>query len=298
MRWVYRISTISLSLVMAGCLGGYQGGSPGSGTPGTPGTTVTTPGTGPNAQALFINNVQPFISTECAMCHATDQQSAGPKFLGSSGAYYGQLVNDSRFVNNDPQKSYLITHKHLTGPGMGADPSPAQVMAIVQWITQENMEHTLPAPPASAMAPLDELAKFAACMNIDDYTSSGMADIWRQNVNGNLGNCSSCHQNGEHDVMLSVTPQTNFDSLKDLRHLLRLATADINMDGSLKDIIGAQRFYMAGSGQGTHPTFPPNGTYNVQGSVDTFFQDTYNRYKAGNCGTATPDGGVPPDGGI
>lgn len=299
MRWVIRFSTIPLSLMMVGCLGGYQPGSPGSmnpGTPGSPGGTTTTPGTGPNAEALFLNNVQPFISTECAACHATDAQSAGPKFLGSTGAYYGQLVNDPRMVNSDPMMSYLITHKHLQGSGMGTDPSPVQVQSIVAWLTQENMERSLPKPPPGGMIPYDALKAFAACMTLDDYNSSGMNNIWRTNVNTGQGNCSSCHQNGEHNVMLSVTSDNNFKGLQsDVRHWLKLASADLGPDGTCNDITASKRFYMAGSGQDTHPRFT---TTTVQTAVDTFFQDTYTRWKAGNCAGATPDGGAPADGGL
>jgi hypothetical protein len=295
MRWVTLFSTTSLSLLMAGCLGGYQPGQNGNMTPGTDGSTIVTPGTPPNAEALFLNNVQPFISTECASCHATDGLSSGPKFLGSTGAYYGQLVNDPRMVNSDPMKSYLITHQHMLGSGMGTNPSPVQVQAIVDWITQENKERSLPMPPPGGMVPYDALAQFAACMTLTDYNSSGMNNIWKQNVNGNLGNCSSCHQNGEHQVMLSVTSDNNFKALQsDVRHWLKLASADLTTDGTCSDITASQRFYMVGTGQDTHPSFTQT---TVKTAVDTFFQDTYTRWKAGNCG-GSPDGGAPMDGGL
>ncbi len=210
---------------------------------------------------------------------ASDQPSAGPKFLGATGAYYGQLVTDPRFVNNAPAQSYLIVHSHLAGPGQGVDPSPAQAQAITDWITQENSERLLPAPPPSAMTPYTELMKFAKCMSLTDYNSTGMSNIWKTQTSGNTGACNACHQNGEHQVTLSVDANRNFAGLADVRHLLRLAVADVNPDGSLVDIVAAKRFYERGQEVG-HPQFAATA---VQPAVDQFFQLTYAKYKAGSC---------------
>lgn len=292
MRRLIHFSMLSFSLLAAGCVGGYQPGTSGStdpGTPGTPGTTTTTPGQAPNAEALFVNNVQGFISTECASCHAIDRQQAGPKFLGSDGTYYANLVTDPRMVNNKPDQSYLILHKHIAGPGMGSDPVMAQQQSIIAWITQENLERTLPAPPQSMMIPTDAIMGFAACMTYTDYQSSGMDQIWKTQTNGNTGQCNSCHQNGEHNVSLGVDPQTNFTKLSDLRDQLRLAVANVQADGTCSDVIEANRFWQRGAEPG-HPQF--NGT-NIQTAENSFFKLTYARWKAGNCtSSSSPDGGT------
>jgi hypothetical protein len=292
MRWAIQFSTLSLAVALGGCMGGYQ--SPSGGTPGTPGThtdgtpdtTVNTPGTTANAQSLFIHNVQPFISTECASCHAVDKQAAGPKFLGSTGTYYGNLITDPRFANNKPDQSYLITHKHMVdGTGAGTDLTMAQAMNVINWLAQELNERTLPPPPVNIEIATDALNKFAGCMTLADFQSSQANQIWNTQVNGNGGRCNSCHDNGEHDIRLNADDTTSFNALHDMHSLLRFVVADVQPDGTCKDIIQANRLWQRGQEPG-HPQY--NGT-NIQTWVDSFYQLTYTKWKAGTC-TPPPAG--------
>jgi hypothetical protein len=286
--------TVSFSFALAGCMGGYN--APGDGTPGTPGShtdgtpdqTITTPGTTANAEALFINNVQGFISTECASCHAVDKMAAGPKFLGSDGTYYGNLVTDPRMVNNKPDQSFLITHKHFAGQGSGTDPTVMQQTSIKNWITQENLERTLPAPPVNIMIAAQALAQFAGCMTLGDFQSSQMNQIWTMQTNNGL-QCNSCHQTDSHDVLLSTDDATNFGGLQtDMHDLLRFVVADVQPDGTCKDIIQANRFWERGNELG-HPPYT-NAAPTIQGWVNQFYTLSYAKWKAGNCPTAPPLG--------
>lgn len=285
MRWAIQFSTITLAVALGGCMGGYQ--SPSGGTPGTPGThtdgtpdqVVNMPGTTANAQSLFIHNVQPFISTECASCHAVDKQAAGPKFLGSDGTYYGNLITDPRFANNKPDQSFLITHKHMPGPGAGSDLTMAQAMNVINWLSQELNERQLPPPPVKITIATDALTKFASCMTLTDFQTSQANQIYNTNTNGNTGRCNSCHNNGEHDVTLSADENLTFQGLTDMRHLLRFVVADVQTDGTCKDIIQANRLWQRGQEPG-HPQYNPA---NIQSWVDQFYQLTYAKWKAGTC---------------
>jgi hypothetical protein len=275
MRWVTRIAALSFSLA-AGCIGGYQSGTPGSpGDPGTPGSPGSPGSQGITARQLFDNNVLPMLGS-CAGCHAGTNQAGGPKFLGTDGsAYYASLVADARFVNNVPEKSYLITHTHAAGEG--PDLNMSQAMNVVQWVTQENVERALPPPPAPANQAATELAKFGACMTQTDYDNAGMNDL--QNQNTNQGPCTSCHQTGNY-VYLSVAPTANFQRLQQSPYIMKYALPTMNPDGTFKDIAQAYRFRDRGQETG-HPAYTLTAA-RLQ-ALDTFFQATYTKYKAGNC---------------
>jgi hypothetical protein len=280
MRWVTKIATLALTLA-AGCMGSYQSGSPGTpgdpGTPGTPGTPGSM-GSAGSAQALFNQNILPMLGA-CSGCHAGTSASGGPKFMGDGTAVYASLVADPRFVNNVPQDSYLITHHHA--PGEGPDLTTGQDMNVIQWITQENVERALPPPPAPANQAAMELAKFGQCMTQTDYNSSGMNDLQNNGTNGNGGPCTSCHQTGAY-VYLSVDPNQNFLRLQQSPYIMKFALPSVNPDGTFKDIVAADRFLNRGKEVG-HVAYTL--TTARQQALTTFFQDTYNRYKAGNCPT-------------
>ncbi len=141
--------SLALSLVaLAGCLPSFTPGTPGTHTPGTDGTTTVIPGSGANAQALFVANVEPFVSTECAYCHASDQPSAGPKFLGATGAYYGQLVTDPRFVNNRDR----VAHRAEFGEEAAA---LFRTHTTHEWLTRLHAEGV----PAAPIQSVDQVLK-------------------------------------------------------------------------------------------------------------------------------------------
>ncbi len=286
MRWVTRFATLSLSLAAAGCLGGYQPGSPGThmDPPPVDNPPPSDPTANPSgaltARQLFDQNVLTIL-TSCTSCHAGTGTAGGPKFLGVTGdAYYASLTGDPRFVNNVPEQSYLITHIHA--PNEGPDLNMAQDAKIIAWITQENVERALPPPPSPANVAVQELAKFGNCMTLADFTAAGMNDLQNQNTNG--GPCTSCHATGAY-VYLSNTPTNNFNRLKESPWLMKFALGTINTDGTFKDVEAANRFLDRGKEPG-HPQYTLNTTRAT--ALTTFFTSTYTKYKAGNCPTTPP----------
>jgi hypothetical protein len=242
---------------------------------------------GLSARQLFDTTILPMLGA-CAQCHAGTNPAGGPKFLGVDGnAYYASLVSDARFVNNVPQSSLLITHKHA--PGEGPDLNQTQSNNVVAWITQENVERALPPQPAPANQGAMALAAFGACMKQTDYDNTGMNDLQNQGTNGNGGPCTSCHQTGAY-VLLSNAPTSNFQHLMYSPYIMKFALPVFNPDGSCKDIVPANRFLDRGQEIG-HPAYTL--TTARQQALTNFFQATYNNWKAGNC-TAAPDGGTGP----
>src|SRR5205807_1305000 len=104
-------------------------------------------------------NVLPTLRDNCSSCHAGVGPTSGPTYLGKdTSTYYGQLVADPRFVNNQPSRSLLVTKGPHTGPALTA----AQGTAVEGWLTQENFErHNLPNPPPAANLAQQALDKFS-----------------------------------------------------------------------------------------------------------------------------------------
>lgn len=275
-----------ITLAAGGCLGGYNQGSPGTpGTPGTPGVDASAPAM--TARQLFDAEVAPVLGGSCATCHAGTPPTTGPTFLGAGGSsYYGALLADPRFVNNDPQDSLLLTKGAHEGPGL----TVGQGNAIGAWLAQEVVERgaSLPPPPTTSTdQAANELQKFANCMALTDFNSSGMTDVHNQQVQGG-DNCASCHSTGAY-VLLGNDTDATFAALKTMPYLLKLAVAATNPDGSFKDVIASNRFIDRGLELG-HPQFQMSG--NRKTAISDFFTLTYTKYKAGSCSTSPPDGGL------
>lgn len=278
-------------LVMTGCIGGYQPThtpDPANPGPGPNNNNTNLPPSPLTARQLFDKNVAPALAANCASCHAGNPPTTGPTILGSgAGQYYSALVSDSRFVNAVPLKSELITQGKHEGPAL----STQQATDVEAWLTQELAERgMLPQPPPPANQAQKQLTAFGNCMSQSDYNTAGMNDLQNQDTAGNAGECHSCHSTGMY-VYLSKDPTQNFDRLHQLPWLLKLAGADLNTDGTFRDIISANRFRDRGQETG-HPSY--NLTQTRQTALDTFFQTTYSKWKAGGC---TPPPTNPPGGG-
>lgn len=148
-----------------------------------------------------------------------------------------------------------------------------------------------PPPPASTAA--QELVKFGNCMQLADWTASGMPDIQNQTTIGEGGECYSCHQSGMYNVALTKNGNNNFNLLHTMPWLIKFAQATTAADGSFQDITPTERIRDRGSEAG-HPVYQLSTTR--QKALDDFFQLTYTHYKAGNCtapaAAPVPDGGV------
>ncbi len=282
MRWETRIAALSLTLVAAGCLGAVPGMDQNS-DGGTVNQNVPDGAAKPpTARQLFDDNVAPMLAA-CASCHAGPGTVDGPKFLGTtllSADFYVALISDTRYVNNDPTQSLLNTHKHTTG--IGTDLTVAQSKFVSDWLLQEGVERVLAPPPAPAAgaAVAAELVKFGKCMTQADWDAAGMNDLQNQTTLGDAGECYSCHQTGLYNVYLSKISTDNFTRIQTSPNLLKLAAADVKADGSLNDIIQADRFQNRGQLPG-HPGYTL--TTARLNAINTFFMSTYTKYKAGNC---------------
>jgi hypothetical protein len=148
-----------------------------------------------------------------------------------------------------------------------------------------------PPPPASTAA--QELAKFGNCMALADWNSTGMNDIQNQVTIGEGGECYSCHQTGMYNAALTPNSNNNYNLMHTMPWLMKFAQATVNADGSFKDITPTERIRDRGSEAG-HPVYTL--TTARQTALDTFFQQTYTHYKAGNC--PTPQAAPVPDGGV
>jgi mono/diheme cytochrome c family protein len=286
MRRIGWISSVCMSLAAAGCLGGYQGGTPGTpGTPASPGTAPTPGMTQATARQQFDTNVWPTLQANCATCHVTGLQGA-PIFLASDDAgSYAKLTADSRMVNNSPPNSELITQGKHEGPAL----TPDQAAAIQTWLTMENTERgNLPAAPPPANLTQRALTTFGACMSLTDWNSTGMNDIQNQDTAGNAGQCSSCHETGMY-VYLSGNATNNFTHMYQMPWLMKFAIASTNADGSFADIVPAWRIRDRGQEAG-HPAYTLTTARLT--ALTNMFNLTYTKYKAGNC---TPPAAAPSD---
>jgi hypothetical protein len=294
--------SVLLALMISGCVGSYDAGTPGTpGTPAMPGTPApSTPAkptstpdmatapqapAAPTARQLFDTNVSPMLLSNCSSCHAGTPPTQGPTFLGAGQAnFYANLKADSRFVNNTAAQSLLLTKGAHEGPAW----SQANGNLILAWLTQEIVENPgLPAPPPPTNAAEQQLQAFAKCMTITDFNASGMKDLQNQTTVGDGGSCYSCHQTGMY-VFLSTDATANFNHLNMSPWILKFAVAAVNPDGSFQDIVAANRFRDRGQETG-HPAYTL--TQARQTALTTYFQDTYTKYKAGNCVASNPDMG-------
>ena len=297
MRRVTSILALSLGVMAAGCgLGSYDPGTTGgNGNGSDPGTTggngnnggggggggggvPTQPGqaTPPTARQLFDTNVLPLLGA-CSSCHAGAGIPGAPVFLGADQTqFYSSLVGSARFVNNKPDQSVLVTHKH---GAQGTDLTVPQLKYVTDWLTQENVERVLPDPPTVGNVAAMQLAAFAKCMNATDFTASGMNDLQNQETAGDGGQCWSCHGQGLY-VYLSQTATDNLTYLKVNPTLSKFAESVSNADGSFKDILPSYRFRDRGQQPG-HPPYILSSARSA--ALDSFFQKTYAHWKAGNC---------------
>jgi hypothetical protein len=149
-----------------------------------------------------------------------------------------------------------------------------------------------PAPPPASTA-AEELVKFGNCMQLADWTATGMNDMQNQVTIGEGGECYSCHQSGMYNVALTHDANRNFNLMHTLPWLLKLAQATTATDGTFQDITPTERIRDRGSEAG-HPVYTLSATR--QQALDNFFTATYAHYKAGNCSAPAPapvaDGGV------
>lgn len=226
---------------------------------------------------LFDSKVLSILKGNCASCHQSPGINGAPPFLGSEeGVYYATLVNDKRFVGISPDASLLITKGKHEGPAFTA----TQAADVKEWLSAAAANPTSNAgPPIASGADGNSLTAFGDCMNYQDYVDSGMPDLPRQGTAQDGGVCTSCHSTGMY-VFLSNDSKETFKRLHQIPWLMKFALAKVAADGKVSEIIAARRFIDRGTETG-HPPYTLTAA-RLQ-AVNSFFQRTNTRYKAGNC---------------
>jgi hypothetical protein len=145
-----------------------------------------------------------------------------------------------------------------------------------------NNNTTPPATPASKGAPAAtaELLKFGKCMQLADWTSSGMQGLADQLTSS--GVCRGCHQSGAFAVFLSKDPQANLTHLQSPPFLYKFAQLQVDANGTMKAIVPADRFIQRGAETTLHhPPYTLDTTTTT--ALQSFFDLTMTHYTAGNC---------------
>jgi cytochrome c553 len=193
-RWNHAAILI-LMAATAGCVGTLDpmtgGDGDGDGTGDGDGD-----GTGQTARKMFDEDVSPALESACAACHAGTGTSPY-KFMGVAGPAdnYAKIEADPSMNGGwNPDASQFFTHTHTGGePELTA----AQKTAVRNWLVQEAMERNVddqPPPATGDRTARDALARWAACMDQNDWVQSGMAQ-WADKASAG-GGCKSCHAYG------------------------------------------------------------------------------------------------------
>jgi hypothetical protein len=268
---------------------------------------------------MFDQNVAPILQNKCATCHA-DTMVPGPDFLGSdktnTAAYYTGITSDPRFITTPPENSLLLLKGEHTGPafcspeeaagtGSGRGCSPTTEKSMVQaWLVQEGRERmgmTMPMPTGSEPRTLQEaVTRFGACMDrqIWDNTYGASQDNEVAYQTTTQGRCYACHATGTAGSFLSQVSGDTFDQNRLMPHILKLIQPTYNSDGTLKDLVPANRWIDKGQEAtqgGTHPTYNLSGA-RIQALSD-FLTQTLTKYHNYAVPCSAPPPATPPAGG-
>jgi hypothetical protein len=260
------------------------------------------------ARQMFDQNVAPILQMKCSTCHA-DTTVPGPDFLGTdktnTAAYYTSITADPRFITTPPENSLLLLKGEHTGPafcspeeaggtGSGRGCTPTTEKSMVEaWLVQEGRERTgTMMPPTTGSQPrtLEEaMTRFGACMDgaIWDQTYGATQETEVAYQQTTQGPCYACHSTGTAGSFLSQTshdpnnPATStFDQNRLMPDILKLVQPTYNTDGTLKDLVPADRWILKGQEAtqgGTHPTYNLSGTR--QQALSSFLTQTLTKYR-------------------
>jgi len=301
-------------------MGAYPGGPTPTGTTTTTAPTGTTTGTttgtgtnppppppppgtdggstGPQTPAQYYQTmVDPSLEGTCGGCHATGANNA-PRFLGPSAVAAYATIKAFPGLVVAPANSPLLTKGAHEGPALTAN----QVTLITTWLNQE--VSASPPPPGSGITITQALTMFGQCMSLTDFTkqTNGFSMAGLANLNtANRGPCQSCHDRGTGGFWASSgtyqgTNETTvmFNETQQFPYIEKFATAEVNTDGSYKDIVPSngiaavqQQAAACNAAQGQQSTCHPIFTL-PQGQMDAinaFLTATQARMTANQCTT-------------
>jgi hypothetical protein len=301
-------------LLVGGCSGEPEGGTPlpgdpstgngsgsgsgpsGSGNASSSGTsggpTGSTGGTQPNPQDLFTNNVYPMLmGLNCKNCHAGSPPQ-GPTFLKPTADATYALMKDQTPYVQCPTTSKLPNRGPHAGPAL----SQADHDIVAEWLTAEaeakggagacDNAGTGGDPPMP-LSPMQAITNFGTCIKLADWQQLNITELCNQtakNQNNNVP-CSSCHSIGEKGTYISCEELQFYEKTKQMApkpYLLKFASAVLDDNGAFKDIAKANRWIEKGQedcpiGQ-CHPPFVLD--QNVVDAINQLFDLTYDHWTA------------------
>ena len=249
------------------------------------------------ARTMFENEVSPMLTGACASCHTGSIETTPLKYLGNTGStgYYDAIVAEPSVTGGfDPGLANLLNKgEHELGSARAWTSEEAGV--ITSWLLMEATERgidTDPNPNPGTTTPTtsrEALAQWSACMSIDDWNASGVAQ-WADK-GSERGQCMSCHNQGAGGFYASDDDNEMYEMNKYEIYITTFFTAAPKSvtDPSLgyQVLVNEQKLRLKANSVG-HPSFNPDGGNQLQ-NLRNFYDLTMARVAAGTC----PPGGFP-----
>jgi len=295
--------------------GGSNGGQAGpDGTGSDPGTTggtnggSTTPTTG-DAKSLFTTKVYSLLKTgqpqgkaQCTACHVTGVSGA-TVFLGAD-AESSYTAMQTQGMISSPANSKLLLHGEHTGPALTNE----QAAAITEWLNAETASKGLPGggtgpgtgtndggtTTVTVQTLAGALDGFASCMDINDWNTNGLQNLYQTQTNAGNGNpsCGDCHAQGDGGNYMSANQTQTFQMNKLFPYVKRMVSGTVDPNtGAFKGLVASKRWELKGTEsqqcnratQNCHPRYTLN-TNQING-INAFVSKTLTKLAAGTCGT-------------
>jgi mono/diheme cytochrome c family protein len=249
------------------------------------------------ARRMFEEQVSPMLTAACASCHQGPIESQPPKYLGNTGAagYYDAVVAEPSVIGGfDPALANLI-NKGLHDNGNARAWTTDEAGVMTSWLLAEADERgidTDPNPNPGTTTPTtsrEALAQWSACMSIDDWTTSNVAN-WADK-GSERGQCMSCHNQGAGGFYATANDTEMYNMNKYEIYITTFFTA---APKSITDpsqgytvLVNEQKLRLKANSVG-HPSYNPDGGNQLQ-NLRNFYDLTMARMNAGTC----PPGGFP-----
>jgi hypothetical protein len=260
----------TLGLLGTGCdLGSVDGPPPPAPTPPDQGGGDTPlPPAGPNEQILFQQTVAPMLIAKCSgvACHNGEIANGVPlKFLGPNPDVpdYNILVAQENITGNfNPALAKLVVYHPDAARAFDAQ----QQMIVTTWLEREAVTRGIvtdnggvdPGQPGTPIPPptteRELLAMFSACMDLNQFNATGLANLRNKNTN-NDGPCRQCHNAGAGGLYLSGDAADTFTNSRYEIYLKTLYTTS-------RDPLSGQMAIVPNDVKFDLKSDPPHPTYN------------------------------------
>lgn len=302
MRPIYYAAAFALAIGSAACVGTLD--------PMTGDDTVDPdpdPDPEPESQSrqLFEDTVAPMLTTACAACHTGAIDAPNDfslNFMGSTGVsgFYAAIIAEPS-VNGgfNPALANLVNKGEHDG-GNARAWTATEKETISAWLLSEATERGLdvddPGTPPDPTDPTavpktsrEALAKFSACMSINDWQNSQIY-TWADK-GSDRGQCMSCHNQGAGGFYASDDDNEMFEMNRYEIFITTFFTAkplDVTDLTKGYTIAVNEPKLIAKSNAVGHPSYNATGGNQMQYLRD-FYDLTMVRWNAGQC----PPGGFP-----